>query len=90
MAHLRRQSNKTSNEIKFNTNTNFLGKQEDFLRNASNKERLIALISSEFKNEGCTPIVCDGDANLIIVQTAISLSVKTIVTVIIEDTDLLV
>ena len=70
--------------------TNFLGKQEELVRNASNKERLIALISSELKNEGCIPIVCDGDAYLIIAQTAISLSVKTTVTVIVEDTDLLV
>ena len=44
MTRLRRQRSKTSNAIKFNTNTNFLGKQEEFLRNASNKEKIIALI----------------------------------------------
>ena len=58
MTNLRRQGNKTSNAIKFNNNTNFLGKQEEFVRNA--------LISSERKNEGCNPIDCDGDADLII------------------------
>ena len=78
MTHLRPQGNKTSNAIKLNTNK--------FLRNASNKERLIVLISSELKYEGCTPIVCYGDAGLIIAQTAISLSVNITVTVIGEST----
>jgi hypothetical protein len=33
MTHLRRKSSKISNAIKFNTNTNFLGNQEEFLKN---------------------------------------------------------
>ena len=89
MTHLRRQGNKTSNAIKFNINTNFLGKQEEFLKNPSNKERLIALISSELKNEGCYLIICDGDADLVIVKTGISLASKSTVTIIGEDADLL-
>ena len=59
------------------------------MKNPSNKERLIALISSELKNEGCYPIICDGDADLVIVKTGISLASKSTVTIIGEDTDLL-
>ena len=90
MTHLRRQGNKISSAIKFNSNTNFLGTQKEFLKNSSNKERLIALISSELRNEGCSTIACDGDADLIVAQTALSLAAKSTVTVIGEDTDLLV
>ena len=59
------------------------------MKNPSNKERLIALISSELKNEGCYPIICDGDADFVTVKTGISLASKSTVTIIGEDTDLL-
>ena len=59
------------------------------MKNPSNKERLIALISSELKNEGCYLIICDGDADLVIVKTGISLASKSTVTIIGEDADLL-
>ena len=48
------------------------------------------MISLPLKNEGCNPVVSDGDADLIIAQTAISQASKATVTVNGEDTDLLV
>ena len=42
------------------------------------------------KNEGCNPIVSNGDADLFIAQTSMSQAFKATVTVIDEDTDLFV
>ena len=44
MAHLKRQGNKTYSAIKFNENTKYLGNQNEFLKNASNRERFIEMI----------------------------------------------
>ena len=90
MTHVRRQGNHKSSSINFTSNTVFNGNQEDFLCNTVNKEKLISSLSLELQNQGCKAIVCDGDADVMVVQTAIYLGAKSNVTVIGEDTDLLV
>ena len=74
MTHLRRKGNQKSTAINFNSNTNFLGKQEEFLKNATKH--------SVLEKEGCPTIICNADADLVIAKTAISLAAKRIVTVI--------
>ena len=90
MTHVRRQGNHKSSSINFTSNTVSNGNQEDFLCNTVNKEKLISSLSLELQNQGGKAIVCDGDAEVMIVQTAIYLGAKSNVTVIGEDTDLLV
>ena len=79
MTHVRRQGNHKSNSIDFTSNTIFNGNQEDFLCNTVNKEKLISSLSLELQNQGCKAIVCDGDADVTIVQTAIYSGAKSLV-----------
>ena len=83
----RREYNNKSTAIKFNSTTNFLWKQDEFLENASNKERLIAL-PKELEKEGCPTIICKWDADLVLAETTITPA--RIVTAIGEDTEAVV
>lgn len=61
-----------------------------FLRKSENKKNFIQLLSDTLQSRGCTTILAEGDADLLIVQTAVA-SAKDMKTVLVgEDTDLLV
>lgn len=88
--HIRRAGSTVSPQIKFQKDMIFHGKKDVFLRNTSNKQRLINFIAIELEKAGVKIIHSEDDADVDIVKEAIgqSLDYKTIV--IGEDTDLLI
>ena len=73
--------------VHFTADTEFIGKKEQFLSRASNKE---TLISVQLRNRGCNEITVPGDADVNIVKTAVDSSHQHSTTLIGEDTDLLI
>jgi len=70
----------------------FNGKREDFLSNKENKHRFIGLLRDHLERQGCLTEQATADADLLIVQTAVTASECTpSPTVLVgDDTDLLV
>ena len=65
-------------------------KKKDFLSNQENKQRFINLLAEKLRIAGCTVFQAPGDADLLIVQTAVQVA-RTHTTVLVgDDTDLLV
>ena len=87
--HQRRGQN-TRPVVSFNTDTEFVGKKEDFLSTPCNKQRLIDMITQELQMGGSTVINAPGDADVDIVKAAIKASRHQTTTLIGEDTDLLI
>ena len=88
--HQRRSRKLKGNKVNITEVTNFSGKKEDFLSNAANKQALIQLIMERMRKKGCDVIQAEGDADVEIAKTAISISAFKSTTLIGEDTDLLV
>ena len=65
-------------------------KKEEFLANVVNKQRFIYLLSEKLRQAGCNTVHATGDADLLIVKTAVECAENSSTTVIGEDTDLLV
>ena len=70
----------------------FSGKKEEFLSRDTNKQRLIRMISDQLRQRDCIVVNAHEDADVDIVKTAVETSLKhtTYMTLIGEDTDLLV
>ena len=65
-------------------------KKDVFLSNTVSKQRFIKLLGEKLQLSGCNIIHTPGDADLMVVQTAIQ-STKSVTTVLVgDDTDLLV
>ncbi|KAK3730133.1 hypothetical protein QZH41_004828 [Actinostola sp. cb2023] len=65
-------------------------KKDEFLANQGNKQKFINILSGRFEMAGCPTNHASGDADLLIVQTAIN-SARSCTTVLVgDDTDLLV
>ena len=65
--------------------------QDEFLTNATNKMRFISLLKTHLQAAGCTVLQAEGDADILIVSTAIAEAQRGGETIVIgEDTDLLV
>ena len=90
MIHSRRTTKFVSRTINFSTSTKFVGLKERFLANTSNKERIIQLIGDTLQKSGCQVLYENGDADVKIAKTAVEESLRKNVTLIGEDTDLLV
>ena len=89
-AHQRRTRTKVTNKVDISDAIKFVGKKDDFLSNGMNKHALIKLISGRLREKGCHTIQAEGDADLDIVKAAFAMSEHISVTLIGEDTDLLV
>ena len=77
--------------VKFNAETEFVGRKDDFLTRSSNKQGLFNLMTNELEKKGCTVINASGDAEVDIVEAAVEASEHQPTTLIgDEDTDLLV
>ena len=88
--HRRRTKGIVGTKVIFTKDTPFRSKKDLFLRNSENKQNFIKLLSDTLQDRGCTTILAEGDADLLIAQTAVT-SAKDLKTVLIgEDTDLLV
>ena len=76
--------------VHFIAETEFVGEKDDFMSRASNKHRLIELMTYELKNKWCSVINASGDADVDIVKTLVESSHSQSTTMIGEDTDLLI
>ena len=65
-------------------------KREDFLSNKDNKQRFISMLSDRLERTGCDVHHAKGDANGLIVQTAIAAADRSDVILVGDDTNLLV
>ncbi len=84
-----RRGQYTQPVVRFNADTEFVGKKDDFLSTPCNKQGLIDMITRELQAGGSTVINAAGDADVDIVKAAIKASHQT-TTLIGEDTDLLI
>ena len=64
--------------------------KEEFLQNHKNKQRFINLLAERLANSGCKVLRAQDDADVLVVQTAVSCAETSSTTLIGNDTDLLV
>ena len=86
----RRKRNELPRIIDVKAERIFTGTKDQFLNTTSHKESMIRLISDKLRQHGCTVVQASGDADVDIVEAAVSSSMTKSTTVIGEDTDLLV
>ena len=90
-AHLHRYSkNVNAKKVNVTLEAKFVGKKEDFLSNKENKQALIRLIMNIMQQRGCTVLQAEGDADVEIVKTIVTMSAFKSTSLIGEDTYLLV
>ena len=90
MTQHRRSSGKIGPTVAFTQDMKVTQKKDVFLSNANNKERFLVMLGESLCRHQCETHFADGDADFLIVKTAVQ-SAKTQTTVLIgEDTDLLV
>ena len=89
-AHQRRSGSKIGLSVNFTTKTVNNLKKDEFLANKRNKQRFINLLSESLTEAGCKSIHASGDADVLIVQTAVKSATTSDTVVVGDDTDLLV
>jgi len=72
------------------SNSSLAEKKTKFLCNKGNKHRFLCLLSSYLERAGCSKTQASGDADVLIVQTAIRSSMSVDTVLVGDDTDLLV
>lgn len=90
MTHMRRSKGIKTNTITFTENMPLRKKKETFLLNVSNKQRFAELLVRKLQESNVEAIQSEGDADLLICQTAVNKADDYTVVVYGEDTDLLV
>ena len=90
VTHERRSKGNRRVEIKFDNKTPCRTKKEVFLSNQLNKQKFIHMLGRHLQEKGCNVEHADGDADLMIVKTAIGLAEENSTVVVGEDTDLLI
>lgn len=90
ITHLRRKGKRSCPQINFSRNMVCSTKKEVFLSNFKNKQAIIAMTSEYLTKAGCQVYQAEGDADLLIVLTAVR-SASLMPTVLVgDDTDLLI
>ena len=90
MTQQRRASGKATSTVTFTENMSVTLKKDNFLSNPKNKQRFLSMLSEALQNVGCITHHANGDADLLVVKTAVE-SARTSTTVLVgDDTDLLV
>ena len=90
MTQQRRTSGKVAATVTFIENMSVTMRKDNFLSNPKNKQRFLIMLSEALQNVGCVTHHANGDADLLIVKTAVE-SARTDTTVLVgDDTDLLV
>ena len=89
MTHQRRSAGKGSATVTFQDWMKVTAKKDAFLANTENKKRFIAMLQRHLSESGCSTLQAKGDADVLIVKTAID-SAVTHPTVLVDDTDPLV
>ena len=87
---LRRSKGNIGAEVHFKGSVFLQSIKEEFLANTTNKQKFIHMLSHKFQQHGCETLQVAGDADLLIVQTAVKCPEHSQAVVIGEDTDLLV
>ncbi|XP_046863526.1 uncharacterized protein LOC124457296 [Xenia sp. Carnegie-2017] len=72
MAQQRRSSGKVGATVSFEADMKITMKTDVFLANIHNKKRLIPTLRNYLDLNGCTTLQADGDADLLIVKSAVS------------------
>jgi 5'-3' exonuclease len=90
ITHIRRSKGIQTNTITFTENMPLRVKKETFLLNELNKQRFVDLLVQELEKSNIEAIQSEGDADLLICQTAVDKADDYTVVVYGEDTDLLV
>ena len=88
--HARRSTLSESKKINFDPGMKFSGTQKKFLSNSENKARIIRLIGNHLEMANCSVIYCKDDADVDIAVTACKSVLSNNVTVVGEDSDVLV
>ena len=88
-AHLRRMKGE-SKQINFTSEMKFHGTKSSFLANVHNKSKIIQLIGLNLRNAGCTVVYAEEDADVDIAILACRESLSKNITVVGEDSDILV
>ena len=90
MTQQRRASGKFAATVTFTESMSVTLKKDNFLSNPKNKQRFLLMLSKTLQHVGCVTHHANGDADLLIVKTAVE-SARTSTTVLVgDDTDLLV
>jgi hypothetical protein len=89
-AHVRRSKGRTGTTVLFNSDTVFNTKKEDFLSNQVNKQTFLEMFKKILNEHNINTIQAQGDADFLIIQTAMQTAKSEATTVIGEDTDLLI
>ena len=89
-AHQRRASSHIGAEVSFKPEMQLTMKKKPFLANPKNKQKFLYFIGSELEKAGIEVQHSGGDADYDIVSTACTMACRRYVTVVGDDTDLLV
>ena len=65
-------------------------KKEEFLTNPKNKQRFINMLGSRLEGEGCHVHHAEGDADFLVMKTAVECADHIDTVVIADDTDILI
>ena len=87
---MRRYGSAVGPQVTFVESTPVVSKKEQFLSNGSNKQTFIDMLGRRLELNGCKVLHAEGDADLLIAQTAVESSRTNPTTLIGDDTDLLV
>jgi len=88
--HRRRIGTKQAQGVQFHENMPLQMKKDEFLSNKENKQRFINLLGKHLEMAGCDVHHAKGDADLLIVKTALVVAKKGWTILVGSDTDLLV
>lgn len=80
----------SSVEVVFDKNSPVIVKKNKFLSNSKNKQRFINILGSYFQERGHSVVHAEGDADTLIVKEALNISQEKPVTVVADDTDILI
>ena len=92
-AHMRRSGGTISVTVHFTSSMALQTKKEEFLsnkHNKHNKQRFIALLAQRLEHAGCEIHQASGNADVLIMQTALTSAAKEETVQVGDDTDLLV
>ena len=89
-AHIRRSKSQIGNTINFSSDMTLDMKKDLFLANTQNKQRFIVSLREKFAEHKIRTLQAEGDADLLIVQTAVECAEKDQTVLVGEDTDLLI
>ena len=89
MAHVQR-STLPGRDVQFTPDMLLSEKKEEFLSNATNKQRFIHLVGRCLEENGIPVQHAQGDADCVIVQVALRSAMKYVTVLVGEDTDLLI